>query len=105
MESWFTSTAVLFMMRMSLSAGKCIRKVYKSFPISRGISGTYSNLSVRATGCLGLHRRNIIRFMIWMQKRWDALGLKTWYYTTHLHRGAFMLPKYVEDLLEEEETK
>lgn len=38
-------------------------------------------------------------------KRWDALGLKTWYYTTHLHRGAFMLPKYVEDLLEEEETK
>ena len=38
-------------------------------------------------------------------KRWDALGLKTWYYTTHLHRGAFMLPKYVEDLLEEEETR
>ena len=38
-------------------------------------------------------------------KKWDALGLKTWYYTTHLHRGAFMLPKYVEDLLEEEETK
>ncbi|MCQ2494087.1 MAG: spermidine synthase, partial [Lachnospiraceae bacterium] len=31
--------------------------------------------------------------------------LKTWYYTTNLHQGAFMLPKYVEDLLEEEEGK
>ncbi len=38
-------------------------------------------------------------------ERWDALGMKTWYYTTNLHRGAFMLPKYVEDLLEEEETR
>ncbi|MBQ4301424.1 MAG: spermidine synthase, partial [Lachnospiraceae bacterium] len=32
-------------------------------------------------------------------------GLKTWYYTTHLHKGAFMLPKYVEDILSEEEQK
>ena len=35
--------------------------------------------------------------------RWDERGIKTWYYTTHLHKGAFMLPKYVEDLLQEEE--
>ena len=32
-------------------------------------------------------------------------GIKTWYYTTNLHVGAFMLPKYVEDILEEEEGK
>ena len=37
-------------------------------------------------------------------EKWEALGLKTWYYTTHLHRGAFMLPRYVEELLEEEES-
>jgi spermidine synthase len=38
-------------------------------------------------------------------KRWNARGIKTWYYTTNLHTGAFMLPKYVEDLLVEEETR
>ena len=34
--------------------------------------------------------------------RWNARGLKTEYYTTNLHIGAFMLPKYVEDILEQE---
>lgn len=37
--------------------------------------------------------------------RWKARNIETWYYTTNLHVGAFMLPKYVEDLLEEEEGK
>ena len=32
------------------------------------------------------------------------IHIPTWYYTTNLHTGAFMLPKYVEDLLEEEEN-
>ena len=36
-------------------------------------------------------------------KRWKARNLQTWYYTTNLHKGAFMLPRYVEDLLVEEE--
>ncbi|MFR1976229.1 MAG: spermidine synthase, partial [Coprococcus sp.] len=27
------------------------------------------------------------------------------YYTTNLHKGAFMLPRYVEDMLEEEEDR
>ena len=37
-------------------------------------------------------------------ERWNRRGIKTWYYTTNLHRGAFMLPKYIEDLLKEEEN-
>ncbi len=32
--------------------------------------------------------------------RWNALGLKTRYYNTDLHRGAFCLPNYVKDMLE-----
>ena len=36
--------------------------------------------------------------------RWNKRKIKTWYYTTNLHLGAFMLPKYVEDLLIEEEN-
>ena len=39
-------------------------------------------------------------------ERWDAAGnIKHGIIQQILHRGAFMLPKYVEDLLEEEETR
>lgn len=34
---------------------------------------------------------------------WNALGLKTRYYNTELHRGCFALPNYVKELLEENE--
>jgi spermidine synthase len=33
---------------------------------------------------------------------WDGLGLKTKYYNTKLHRGAFAIPNYIIDLLEGE---
>ncbi len=36
---------------------------------------------------------------------WKIRQLFTEYYTANLHVGAFMLPKYVEDILEEEEGK
>ncbi|BAK98464.1 spermidine synthase [Oscillibacter valericigenes Sjm18-20] len=32
---------------------------------------------------------------------WDALGIPTRYYNTNLHRGAFALPTYVEEMLHE----
>jgi len=34
---------------------------------------------------------------------WNMLGLKTGYYTTRLHAGAFLLPAYVEELLRDVE--
>lgn len=37
-------------------------------------------------------------------ERWNERKIKTWYYTTNLHKGAFMLPRYVEDMLVEEEN-
>ena len=37
------------------------------------------------------------------EKRWNDLGITTKYYTTNLHQGAFALPAYVEQLLEEVE--
>ena len=37
-------------------------------------------------------------------KEWNSLGIKTRYYNTNLHRGAFYLPSYVSDLLEEVEV-
>lgn len=35
--------------------------------------------------------------------RWNSLGIKTKYYNTNLHKGAFYLPNYVEELLLENE--
>lgn len=80
------------------------RKAYKSFPISRvyqahipTCSSGYWLFGFASKKYHPLHDLNA--------PRWRARNLKTWYYTTNLHMGAFMLPKYVEDLLEEEEQK
>ncbi|MBK5245241.1 MAG: polyamine aminopropyltransferase [Eubacteriaceae bacterium] len=35
--------------------------------------------------------------------KWNALGLKTNYYNTRLHAGAFALPNYVEEMLRDAE--
>jgi spermidine synthase len=37
--------------------------------------------------------------------KWNAMGLKTRYYNTQLHAGAFALPNYVEELLRDVESK
>lgn len=36
-------------------------------------------------------------------ERWDRLGIETRYYNVNLHRGAFALPNYVEELLRDVE--
>ena len=33
-------------------------------------------------------------------ERWNGLGIKTRYYNTQLHKGAFAIPNYVKELLE-----
>ena len=87
-----------------LECRKMHRKVYKSFPISR-VYQAHIPTCPSGYWLFGFASKKYHPLYDLDAKRWDALGLKTWYYTTHLHRGAFMLPKYVEDLLEEEETK
>ncbi|MDF2539695.1 MAG: spermidine synthase [Herbinix sp.] len=37
------------------------------------------------------------------EEKWNALGLKTKYYNTNLHRGSFALPNYVKEQLNEYE--
>lgn len=37
-------------------------------------------------------------------ERWNALGIATRYYTTNLHKGAFYIPRYVEEMLIENEV-
>ena len=35
---------------------------------------------------------------------WDALGIKTRYYNTELHKGSFALPNYVKEMLKNAES-
>lgn len=37
--------------------------------------------------------------------KWNELGLKTRYYNTELHKGAFAIPNYVKEQLEDEYSK
>ena len=78
------------------------RKAYKSFPISR-VYQAHIPTCPSGYWLFGFASKKYHPLKDLDSERWNARGLKTWYYTTNLHTGAFMLPKYVEDLLKEEE--
>ncbi len=78
------------------------RKASHSFPISRVYQAHIPTCS-SGYWLFGFASKKYHPFKDLDAKKWDARNIKTWYYTTNLHRGAFMLPKYVEDMLVEEE--
>lgn len=80
------------------------RKAFKSFPISR-VYQAHIPTCPSGYWLFGFASKKYHPLSDLDAKRWKARNLKTWYYTTNLHRGAFMLPRYVEELLEEEENK
>ena len=82
---------------------KMHRKVYKSFPISR-VYQAHIPTCPSGYWLFGFASKKYHPLSDLDVSRWENRNLETWYYTTNLHRGAFMLPKYVEDLLIEEES-
>ncbi|MGN0689537.1 MAG: polyamine aminopropyltransferase [Oscillospiraceae bacterium] len=80
------------------------RKAFKSFPISR-VYQAHIPTCPSGYWLFGFASKKYHPLKDFDPERWNKRGLKTWYYSAHLHRGAFMLPKYVEDLLLEEEGK
>ena len=80
------------------------RKASNSFPISRVYQAHIPTCS-SGYWLFGFASKKYHPLEDLNVKRWKERGIKTWYYTTNLHKGAFMLPKYVEDMLEEEEGK
>lgn len=78
------------------------KKAFRSFPINRVYQ---AHIPTCAAGywLFGFASKKYHPLHNFDAERWDGRNIKTWYYTTHLHRGAFMLPKYVEDMLKEEE--
>ena len=80
------------------------RKVYQSFPISR-VYQAHIPTCPSGYWTFGFASKKYHPINDFNSARWKARGIKTWYYTPNLHLGAFMLPKYVEDLLLEAEDK
>ncbi|MBR7039801.1 MAG: polyamine aminopropyltransferase [Oscillospiraceae bacterium] len=80
------------------------RKAFRSFPISR-VYQAHIPTCPSGYWLFGFASKKYHPLHDLDARRWKARGLKTWYYSTNLHMGAFMLPKYVEDLLEEEERR
>ena len=82
---------------------KMHRKVFRSFPVSR-VYQAHIPTCPSGYSLFGFASKKYHPLEDFRPERFDNLNIETWYYTTNLHRGAFMLPKYVEDLLEEEEN-
>ena len=78
------------------------KRIIESFPISR-IYQAHIPSYPSGHWLFGFASKKYHPIKDFKPREWDALNIETWYYTTHLHMGAFMLPKYVEDLLKEEE--
>lgn len=78
------------------------RKAYRVFPLTR-VYQAHIPTCPAGYWLFGFASKKYHPLKDFNPDRWDERGIKTWYYTTHLHKGAFMLPKYVEDLLQEEE--
>ena len=64
----------------------------------RGIYCVYPRDELRGViGCSEPTLRRALRDL--QEARWNLRGLSCKYYTTTLHKGAFYLPAYVEELL------
>lgn len=78
------------------------RKAYSTFPISR-VYQAHIPTCPSGYWIFGFASKKYHPINDFNPEKWNARGIKTWYYTTNLHLGAFMLPRYVEDLLIEAE--
>ena len=90
------------MMRTKNPAGSCTGRPVTAFPSAECIRHIYQPV-LPDTWLFGFASKKYHPLDDLNVKRWKERKIKTWYYTTNLHKGAFMLPKYVEDMLEEEE--
>lgn len=79
------------------------KKAYRSFPINR-VYQAHIPTCPSGYWLFGFASKKYHPLKNHDAKKWNERNIKTWYYTTNLHNGAFMLPRYVEDLLTEEEN-
>ncbi len=77
---------------------KMHQKVFECFPVSKVYQAHIPTCS-SGYWLFGFASKKYHPLKDFSAKRWNARGIDTQYYTTNLHTGAFMLPKYVEQIL------
>ena len=88
----------------ALAMQRAHKRIIESFPFSRiyqALIPTYAS----GHWLFGFSTKKYHPLKDLDEARWNARGLKCRYYTTTLHRGAFYLPAYVEEMLEDVEEK
>jgi spermidine synthase len=78
------------------------KRIVESFPLSRVYQ---AHIPTYPSGhwLFGFASRRYHPYRDLNAAAWNLLGIKTRYYTTRLHTGAFYLPEYVEELLRDVE--
>ena len=82
---------------MSQHAEACTARSIKPFQLA-GFTRPIFQPVLQDIGYLGLHRKKYHPVKDFDKEGWKKRQLFTEYYTANLHIGAFMLPKYVEDI-------
>ncbi len=78
-------------------------RIVKSFPISRVYQ---AHIPTYPSGhwLFGFASKAYHPIRDQRRVEWESLGIKTKYYNSNLHQGAFYLPTYVEEMLKESES-
>jgi spermidine synthase len=78
------------------------KRIVESFPISRVYQ---AHIPTYPSGhwLFGFASKKYHPVAHLRAEEWNRLGIKTKYYSTNLHKGAFYLPVYVEEMLRESE--
>ena len=88
----------------ALAMQRAHKRIIESFPFSR-IYQAHIPTNPSGHWLFGFSTKKYHPLKDLDEARWNARGLKCRYYTTTLHRGAFYLPAYVEEMLEDVEEK
>ena len=80
---------------------RAYKKIKSNFPIARVYQ---AHIPTYESGhwLFGFASKKYDPILDMQPEKWNSLRLKTKYYNTELHKGAFALPTYVKEMLEEE---
>lgn len=88
----------------ALAMQRAHKRIIESFPFSR-IYQAHIPTYPSGHWLFGFSTKKYHPLRDLNEARWNERGLKCKYYTTTLHRGAFYLPAYVEEMLENVEKE
>lgn len=74
------------------------KRIYDSFPISK-VYQAFIPTYPSGHWLFGFASKKYHPVHDANEKRWELFGIKTRYYNSNLHKGAFYLPNYVEEML------